>query len=74
MQPVITQLLRTPNEESLRRIFDRIDQEINNYAREPRQLSMYTVHTGSFVNLVWAPTLWIFLQVMRVRHDTQWAR
>jgi len=69
-------LLQTPSGENLTLIFDRIDKEINKYALAPQQrpLPSYMVRTGSHVKFLWAPKLWILLQMMRVRHDTQWAR
>ena len=74
MQLAITQVLQAPSADNLTRIFNRIDQEINDYNLEEQLLPSHTVQTSSYVKFLWAPKLWILLQVMRVRHDTQWAR
>ena len=68
------QVLQTPNEDNLCLIFDRIDQEIHDYMSQVLHLPCHAVTTNSLFKFLWAPKLWILLQVMRVCHDTQWAR
>ena len=65
----------TSQKEALADIFEKMGREIRERLQEcPDSIRRIVIKTGSFANFVWAPRVWVFFVMLRLRHDEDFSR